>query len=111
MVRPLKRSSLHSPEGSTRRAANTRAPRRGLVAHAEPAVALVVAVEGLGRERVREGEEVRALAALGLQRELAVQELVVQHRLHALARHIPARARTGACSPPHPAGDPAPGSG
>ena len=68
------------------------APGRALVAHAEPAVALIVAVEGLGRERVRKREEVRALAALRLQRELAVEELVVQHRLHALAGHVPARA-------------------
>jgi hypothetical protein len=47
----------------------------------------------LGSERVREREEGGAVAALRAQREVALQVLVVQHRLHALARDIPARRR------------------
>lgn len=45
----------------------------------------------LGCERVCKREEGGFVAALRAQRQVALQELVVQHRLHALARHVPGR--------------------
>ena len=45
----------------------------------------------LGCERVCKREEGGFVAALRAQRQVALQEFIVQHRLHALTRHVPGR--------------------
>ena len=52
-------------------------------------MALIVAVEGLGHDGVREREEGRVAAPLLAQRQVALQVLVVQHGLDAFPRDIP----------------------
>ncbi len=63
--------------------------RLGLETQPHPAVALLLGVvEAAGAHRVRQGEEGGAVAALGVQAVLHDLKLVVEHRDHALARHV-----------------------
>ena len=56
-----------------------------------PAVAVVAAREGTGRDRVGEGEEPCPLAAGEVEPLPQERELVVEHLLDALPRHVPWR--------------------
>ena len=63
-------------------------PRRALEANPQPAMRVVLAGVALGRDRVRENEEARLVATLGVKPLVEQAELVIQHREDALAAHV-----------------------
>lgn len=62
--------------------------RRHLILNPQPPMTLIVSLVRLGHHGICKGEKLCRLAAIGIQRQLTLKVLVLQHRLQSLTRDV-----------------------